>query len=592
MRLKTVEGPVEETKEVRAALKARVNATKKKRSRSRKRRKATTVAPTSALPLAEAFPFNVLETRDNSEPPPASSGLVFRVGPRKDLENFVGPTLVRLGLKETKGMDWQVYVGLQFKTEYEKNYLLAPNGSLMSSMPGLKETLGDKEAFSRLWRQCLTRGLLELCSWTTPSYNLAHKIFENEFALAVEGGAEEFLKHIKEYGNLPSTYIVKPQRRYLSLGMHLAIFHFEDAKNVETFATWAKREVPAAEKKKKYHTKQPGEFTIQKYVERPALLGKRKFDLRLWVLIASLEPLSIYLLDKAFPKISVQDYKGQDLPLNNSTLNEKCMHILMMVPEFCRKKTAIPVYPYAYPGTTSSPSFFENLDLKQESSWRHWQRTLWPSLEQTILLPLLLARPSLREHDARIFGTFDNDASRRYDRFALLSPDAVYDTDAETWRLEEINTNGLFQIGSDDPGIKTFHKDQGYTEGWMHLVGATDFPNKIRYEASLQKHLDSFCSRVTCDKRERRQLERSAHQNAHVSNGWYRLYPPVNCEPHCGLRQYKDIRKNKLFNKFFEEDLSLLERKHFDFLDILDTAYFRSRRPTETSSSIFPDYII
>ena len=70
------------------------------------------------------------------------------------------------------------YVGLQFKPEYEKNYLLAPDGSLITSVPGLKEVLGDKEAFARLWRSCAARAAElrldaaatdALCSFTTPA---------------------------------------------------------------------------------------------------------------------------------------------------------------------------------------------------------------------------------------------------------------------------------------------------------------------------------------------------------------------------------------------------------------------------------------
>ena len=134
--------------------------------------------------------------------------------------------LGQMGLLETFGMDWDVYVGLQFKPEYEKNYLLAPAGSLVSSVPGMKEVFGDKEAFTRLWRKCLdtARTLADtleasarerLCAWTTPAFNAVHKkLDDGTAAFAVEGGADHFRGLLEHEG--PSTWIVKPQRRYLT----------------------------------------------------------------------------------------------------------------------------------------------------------------------------------------------------------------------------------------------------------------------------------------------------------------------------------------------------------------------------------------
>jgi len=322
---------------------------------------------------------------------------------------------------------------------------------------------------------------------------------------------------------------------------------------------------------------------VQRFVERPGLVGPRKFDLRLWVLIASLEPLEVYLLDVAFPKISVLDHKDP-----RDTLSEKCMHILMMASEFCTKRMTFPnPFPFQYPGITRPDlhgrargrSFFEHLrasidNATLEDNWSRWQLDHWPALERLVLLPLLLAQPSLRSHEARIFGAFDNNRSREYRRVALLSPDAIWDADAATWRLEEINTNGLFQLGADDAEAKTFHVDEGYTEGWLRVAGVDAYPNAPTYDAALAARLDAFCARVACSDRDRDVLARAAHQNAHATGGWYRLFPPVACGSTCGPRP--DFAQDPLFLDLFKPGFSDLATKHWDFLRDLDAAYFRA----------------
>ena len=86
--------------------------------------------------------------------------------------------------------------------------------------------------------------------------------------LAVEGGAQAFFDIV----DTPSAWIVKPQRRYLSLGMHLAVLRESDAASLDTLAAWLSRKFPSKKSYLHYSTKQPGEFTLQQYVS-PAKLA-------------------------------------------------------------------------------------------------------------------------------------------------------------------------------------------------------------------------------------------------------------------------------------------------------------------------------
>lgn len=390
--------------------------------------------------------------------------------------------------------------------------------------------------------------------------------------------------------------------------MHLATLLEADLTSAGAVAAWATRETPLEEKKREHHTKQPGEFTMQRYVTRPATLGRRKFDLRLWTLVASLEPLSVYVLDVAFPKISVVDYEGWGLPRNASTLPAKCMHILMMANEFCLKHMTFPrPWPYDYPGVTrpdlgglrGGRSFFEELRLGEapplggEAAWAAWQAELWPALERTALLPLLLAKDELHGHEARVYGARDGELSRRSRRFALLSPDALWDADLGGWRLEEINTNGLFQLGADEgEDVRTFHVDEGYTEAWLQIAGVDGYPHAPAYAAALDAALDDFCAGRGCDGRDREVLAAAAHENAHASSGWYRAWPPVDCGDACGARP--DLADDAGVMALFEGSATRAGRLHFDFLRSLDRAYFASpsaARPDDGDRDAFPRYV-
>ena len=633
----------------------RKNHTKRKhhRHRRKKRTPAPTAAPTNELKKAHCWPFNRQGRYvKNTIQKPVNKWRRFRVGPRKDLENFVAPMLKKLGLLQTKYMDWNVYVGLQFKPDYEKNYLVAPEGALITSIPGLKEVFGDKEAFARLWSSCAQQVASlpindgekqKICSFTRPAVNAVHKMTDVGPQLAVEGGAQAFFDIV----DTPSAWIVKPQRRYLSLGMHLAVLRERDAASLDTLAAWLSKEVPVEEKLPHYRTKQPGEFTLQQYVSRPARLDKRKFDLRVWVLITSLEPLTVFMLDVAFPKISVVDYTAWDFPANSSTVNEKCMHVQLMAAEVCVKKiNARHMYPYQYPGVTrpdvhgkvGGRSFFENLRLLPasfgalhfcerrrrgrprerlwpsvawsgsytpstrpityrsraglddsemlggEEAWREWQERLWPELEALIMRPLLLAKPALNKHEARIYGAFDGDLSRKYHRVALVSPDVIYDADAKTWTLEEINTNGLFQLGVDDGG-SSFHVDEGYTEAWLQMSGVDEFPNSIKYGKVLEERLDVFCEAEGCTAWERSVLMRSAHATAHGNSGWYRVWPPYDCGSTCGPRP--SLAEDAGLRALHERTASPLAKKHWTFLRKLDRTAGLLGGDGE-----YPDYVV
>ena len=52
---------------------------------------------------------------------------------------------------------------------------------------------------------------------------------------------------------------------------------------------------------------------VQKYIENPLIIDQRKFDIRQWVLVTSLNPLTIWMWKEPYLRFGAEDYKMDDL---------------------------------------------------------------------------------------------------------------------------------------------------------------------------------------------------------------------------------------------------------------------------------------
>lgn len=62
-------------------------------------------------------------------------------------------------------------------------------------------------------------------------------------------------------------------------------------------------------------------YVVQKYIERPFLVGGKKFDLRIFALVTSFSPLEVWLYRSGFCRFSSSRYKIDQGNLSNSTIH-------------------------------------------------------------------------------------------------------------------------------------------------------------------------------------------------------------------------------------------------------------------------------
>jgi len=240
----------------------------------------------------------------------------FAVGQRGDMRGTVRKMFERAGLCEPEH-GGPVHMLWVEPMEYEARFFPPPRGKgrypkggIINSVPGIPQLLGVKPALARLQERCFRRfGYDPLratssqqgghCQFTKRAFSVAKGRYEaaadfrafNLGSMADQqpaGGAGA-----REGGPRHRIWISKPKGGFNAIGIHMHSLGEADLASDEATRQWLVQRIPA------------GEFVLQDYVMRPMLFKGHKFDLRLWTVLLSVDPLRLHLLGTGIPKVSM-----------------------------------------------------------------------------------------------------------------------------------------------------------------------------------------------------------------------------------------------------------------------------------------------
>ncbi|KAJ1640138.1 hypothetical protein T492DRAFT_855501, partial [Pavlovales sp. CCMP2436] len=321
----------------------------------------------------------------------------FRVGDRKDFLLVLAPIFVELGLCPSESSFFDVYWGIALNAlkSFGSSQLgpgRVPAGAILNSVPLMMQVVGEKPSIASLQSACnryLVKGRGKAsklyasgwCDFTQRGFNARRHSDHGSVLMEFDALRDYVRKRSIVSGSFPSIWIRKSIIAYSQKGIGLVHLGESDASSDGALIRWVEQHVPT------------GDYTLQEYLAVPMLWNDRKFDLRVMALMTSVQPLRLYVLGHAFPKIATEPYT-----LDIASLDDSC-------------------------------------------SDKHWDEELYPAVYKVVLRVVLLARREVIPADEKLVL-----AGFRHKRVQVLQPDVIFDVNGKAYVIE-MNTNG-FMVGS------------------------------------------------------------------------------------------------------------------------------------------------
>ena len=173
-----------------------------------------------------------------------------------------------------------------------------------------------------------------------------------------------------------------------------------------------------------------GQWVIQKYIEAPLTVMRKKFDIRQWVLVTSWNPLTAWFYDRCYLRFGVEDYSIEDL-------KNKFIHLTNNSIQKCSEN---------FEKTDIEGSMWDSEDfatfLKNKEGYDIWEETIKPRIKKAIIHSLECVQDMVdgRKGSCELYG-YDIMLDDRYNPWLIevnCSPAMDYSTSITELLVKEV----------------------------------------------------------------------------------------------------------------------------------------------------------
>jgi len=213
---------------------------------------------------------------------------------------------------------------------------------------------------------------------------------------------------------------------------------------------------------------------VQKYIKDPFLIRGHKFDMRLYVLVTSVDPLLIYLYKDGLARFATEPYNTDSINIKNN-----CIHLTNSKVN----KTNIDSYGDSnedpYSGFLWTLSMLKNYLKEEGIEWI----PLWSKLKDVVRKTILLGYKTMRQECSEL--------DSRYNCYKLLGFDIMLDENLKPWVLE-VNTDPWLFADPIDIDLKSAMIAEMFNIVGFHIP--QDIAAKKKAELTqLYPNVESFC---------------------------------------------------------------------------------------------------
>jgi tubulin polyglutamylase TTLL6/13 len=401
---------------------------------------------------------------------------------------------------------------------------------------GFKE-MGESDHWTVYWTDCSVS--VERCTGMKNFQRINHFPSMTEICRKdlLSRNLTRMLKHYpKEYAFFPRTWVLPADQGDLLTYMRTkkrAAFICKPHQGCQGKGIYITRKpLKATESNEKY--------IVQQYLDRPLLIDGFKFDLRIYALITSCEPLRIYVYKEGLARFATTQYSG----LTNTNMAQSCMHL-----------TNYSINKYSDHFVRDDEEAGSKRKFSSIKKWfieRNYDYDeLWRQIDDIIVKTVLSAYPVISHSYRTCFPSHVNHSGS----FEILGFDILIDKKLKPWILE-VNHSPSFHTDSDlDKEIK-----EGLIYDTLNMVHvkASDriqamSDDKKRTQQRLTKVLkgaqsaeDKKSAQIQEERKTKKINENNEAWELKSSGGFRRIYPTIN-------------KEEDKYKKYFENTISLLQ---------------------------------